>query len=135
MRHTSTTEPTQSHFFPTTEQLFAPSLRKDAPNATVTKTRRRATPAQGAALEVLGHAIEYLEDTNFHAHRAGDPALQEALQLLRQSSRAVFAASPEVMSAMTRARRCLQLFVRALSPHTTSAAADAPPAQLLLIKR
>ncbi len=70
--------------------------------------RRRPTPRQGAALEVLAHAIEYLEDTNFHAHRSGDPALEEALQVLRRNSRAVFAECPEIVPASARIARWMQ---------------------------
>ena len=72
-------------------------------------TFRRPTPRQGAALEMLGHAIEYLEDSNFHAARSGDAALGEALYLLRRSSRAVFAESPERVPARKRVVRWLRL--------------------------
>ena len=69
---------------------------------------RRPTPEQGMALEVLGHAIEYLGDTNFYHQRAELPAVREAMATLKQSSRDVFAEAPEVVPVTTRAARWLR---------------------------
>jgi hypothetical protein len=61
--------------------------------------RRRTTPEAGFALEVLGHAIEYLADE--YVHEAGlvpsvvrgDPRV-EAIQLLMAANRQVYFACP-----------------------------------------
>lgn len=61
--------------------------------------RRRTTPEAGFALEVLGHAIEYLADEYVHAGGAllsmgsADPRV-EAIQLLMALNRQVYYACP-----------------------------------------
>ena len=54
--------------------------------------RRRVTPETGRALEILGHAIEYLTDEYVH-HRgtflANDPEVQ-AIQLLMKLNRQIY---------------------------------------------
>jgi hypothetical protein len=60
--------------------------------------RRRTTPEAGFALEVLGHAIEYLADEFVHAGGAlspgsADPRV-EAIQLLMALNRQVYYACP-----------------------------------------
>ena len=71
--------------------------------------RRRGSPAQGHALEALGHAIEYLIDSHpflpFAEDAAEQTAVRDAIQLLIQSSRAVFADCPEVVSIRERIKR------------------------------
>jgi hypothetical protein len=70
-------------------------------------TRRRTTPEAGFALEVLGHAIEYLADE--YAREAGslssihsqDPRV-EAMQLLMAANRQVYYACPLVPSLYDR---------------------------------
>jgi hypothetical protein len=70
-------------------------------------TRRRTTPEAGIALEILGHAIEYLADE--YAHEAGsissihskDPRV-EAMQLLMAANRQVYYACPVVPSLCER---------------------------------
>jgi hypothetical protein len=65
----------------------------------VRSVRRRTTPEAGFALEVLGHAIEYLADE--YAHESGsissihsrDPRV-EAMQLLMAANRQVYYACP-----------------------------------------
>lgn len=59
--------------------------------------RRRITPAAGHALEILGHAIEYLSDEFV---RSGEPltahnAQVEAVQLLMAKNRQIYLACPE----------------------------------------
>ena len=94
---------------------------------------RRPTPEQGLSLEVLGHAIEYLVDTNFYHQRAELPAVREAIAMLKQSSRAVFAEAPEVIPVKTRAARWLRSH---LQPGSGAPAQQpAGPAQLFLVKR
>jgi hypothetical protein len=69
--------------------------------------RRRTTPEAGFALEVLGHAIEYLADE--YVHEGGilssiaspDPCV-EALQLLMAANREVYYACPVMPSLYER---------------------------------
>jgi hypothetical protein len=69
--------------------------------------RRQTTPEAGFALEILGHAIEYLADE--YAHEAGslssihsqDPRV-EAMQLLMAANREVYLACPLVPSLYER---------------------------------
>lgn len=60
--------------------------------------RRRIGPEAGRALEMLGHAIDYLADE--YIHRGGifseqDPEF-EALNLLMERNREIYLACPEV---------------------------------------
>jgi hypothetical protein len=61
--------------------------------------RRQISPRAGHALEILGHAIEYLCDEYVHetgtAFHARDPRL-EAIQLLMARNREIYFACPEV---------------------------------------
>lgn len=60
--------------------------------------RRRPTPQQGRSLEMLGHAIEYLVDSDLSSGRNGsDPAAAEAARILMRLSREVFSECPEVV--------------------------------------
>jgi hypothetical protein len=62
--------------------------------------RRRISPQAGRALEILGHAIEYLTDEFIHAGRsfsASDGQL-EAVQLLMAVNREIYFECPEVLS-------------------------------------
>lgn len=69
--------------------------------------RRRTTPEAGFALEVLGHAIEYLADE--YVHQGGilcsidspDPCV-EALRLLMAANREVYYACPAMPSLYER---------------------------------
>ncbi|HEY3990266.1 MAG TPA: hypothetical protein VGM02_13270 [Acidobacteriaceae bacterium] len=69
--------------------------------------RRRITPTAGHALEILGHAIEYLADE--YAHEAGslpsihssDPRV-EAMQVLMAANRQVYYACPVMPSLYQR---------------------------------
>lgn len=93
--------------------------------------RRRPSPQQGIALEILGHAIEYLVDTNFYHQRAENPDVQDALTILKQSSREIFVAAPALLPARTRAAQWLRSRL-----HTPAVATDpANSAQLYLVKR
>ena len=65
--------------------------------------RRRGTAAQGQALEVLGHAVEYLIDSRMWGFGSGDPSDdREATQILMRKSREVFAECQEVRSLRER---------------------------------
>jgi hypothetical protein len=89
-----------------------------APVVTATEVRahhrRRISPEAGHALEILGHAIEYLADEyvneggSFSAH---DPRL-EAVQLLMARNREIYFACPEVPSISDRLRSWLHLNFR-----------------------
>jgi len=55
----------------------------------------RLTAAQGRALEMLGHAIEYLVDSRLaSADEFCSPAAQEAIQLLSRANREVYLTAP-----------------------------------------
>jgi hypothetical protein len=72
-------------------------------------TRRRITPEAGRALEILGHAIEYLTDEFVHdggTFSAHDERLQ-AVQLLMSLNRQVYFECPEAHSFAERCRTLL----------------------------
>jgi hypothetical protein len=67
--------------------------------ATIGRTRRRRiSPQAGRALEILGHAIEYLSDE--FAHAGGSLSAHngqvEAVQLLMAANRQIYFTCPEV---------------------------------------
>jgi hypothetical protein len=69
---------------------------------------RRPTHAQGRALEILGHAIEYLVDSRLYsASPASSRNEAGAAQLLMRLSRAVFADCPERVPLHRRLRAWL----------------------------
>ena len=73
--------------------------------------RRRITPQAGHALEILGHAIEYLTDEFVHQGGemfAGNSQL-EAVQLLMARNREIYYACPEVVTMGDRLRAMLHL--------------------------
>jgi len=73
--------------------------------------RRRISPEAGRALEILGHAIEYLADE--YVHRAQVLSAQdgpvEAMQLLMRVNRKIYLACPEVPSLADRWRTLLRV--------------------------
>jgi hypothetical protein len=76
--------------------------------------RRRISPEAGHALEILGHAIEYLGDefapaVGSHAGRLLNAlnAQMEAVQLLMEINRQIYFQCPEVPSIGTRWRELL----------------------------
>jgi hypothetical protein len=60
--------------------------------------RRRITPQAGHALEILGHAIEYLTDEFVHGGGtfSADNAQLQAVQLLMAVNRQVYFECPEL---------------------------------------
>ncbi len=73
--------------------------------------RRRISLEAGRALEILGHAIEYLTDEFVHAggsFSAHDGQV-EAVQLLMAVNRQIYFACPEVPSSGERWRSLLHL--------------------------
>lgn len=71
--------------------------------------RRRIAPEAGRALEILGHAIEYLSDEFAHSggQLSAHDAQVEAVQLLMAINRKVYFACPEVPSIGERWRAML----------------------------
>jgi len=67
--------------------------------------RRRGSMEQGRALESLGHALEYLEDSRARMDGGDESAEVEAMQILRKASRTVFAECPVVHSLRVRLGR------------------------------
>lgn len=68
------------------------------------KRPRRISPEAGHALEILGHAIEYLSDEYVHSGGAltdRDPQVQ-AVQLLMAINRQVYYSCPEIPSLRDR---------------------------------
>jgi hypothetical protein len=82
-----------------------------ATNAPVRSNRRRITPEAGHALEILGHAIEYLTDE--FVHRGQEVSAKsgelEAVQLLMALNRQVYYECPEVVTVSARLRSLLHL--------------------------
>lgn len=71
--------------------------------------RRRISPQAGHALEILGHAIEYLTDEFTHSGApffSGNSQL-EAVQLLMARNREVYFECPEIPSLGERLRAFL----------------------------
>jgi hypothetical protein len=71
-----------------------------------TDRRRLVTPEAGHALEMLGHAIEYLSDEYVHHAKqisAHDPQI-EAIQLLMALNREIYFACPVVPTFAERLR-------------------------------
>lgn len=76
-----------------------PEQRSSAP-------RKRSTPDQGRALEMLGHAIEYLVDSRLF-DQWESPADAEAVHLLMSCSLAVYTGDQEMMPWHQRVQRGL----------------------------
>jgi|HubBroStandDraft_2_1064218.scaffolds.fasta_scaffold517515_2 hypothetical protein len=75
------------------------------------KRPRRISPEAGHALEILGHAIEYLSDEFVHSDGVPtdhDPQIQ-AVQLLMAINRQVYFSCPEIPSLRDRFRAFLHL--------------------------
>jgi hypothetical protein len=75
-----------------------------------TNRGRRITPEAGHALEILGHAIEYLSDEFVHEggdFNAHNPQL-EAVQLLMALNRQVYFECPQVPTFRERCRSFLR---------------------------
>jgi hypothetical protein len=73
--------------------------------------RRSFSPESGRALEMLGHAIEYLSDEYIYEggqFRLSDPRMQATLMLMERS-REIYFACPEIPSMGERLRRWLRV--------------------------
>jgi hypothetical protein len=92
----------------TMDSSFAVSIPAAVTNNCVSR-RRRISPEAGRALEILGHAIEYLTDEyieaggSFSAHNGQI----EAVQLLMAVNRQIYFGCPEVPSLSERFRSLL----------------------------
>ncbi len=95
----------------TTTSFPIPLSAEPAVSVDMRPKRRRITPRAGHALEILGHAIEYLtdeflyENTNFSVNSSQ----LEAVQLLMALNREVYYECPEVPSLGERWRSILRL--------------------------
>jgi hypothetical protein len=80
-----------------------------ASSARAISSSRRISPQAGRALEILGHAIDYLIDETIYDGPFSrlDPRLQ-AVRLLVAANRAVYFACPEVPTLRQRCRSLLQ---------------------------
>ena len=88
-----------------------PASAPDAAALPVSSRRRHITPRAGRALEILGHAIEYLTDEFVHrggSFTAHDEQVQ-ALQLLMALNRQVYYECPEARTLGERCRALLHL--------------------------
>jgi hypothetical protein len=88
-----------------------------APSPAITTTlvgarhRRQITPRAGHALEILGHAIEYLTDEMVHEglSSSGNSEQVKAIQLLMALNRQVYFECPEIPTFSERCRSFLHL--------------------------
>ena len=85
---------------------FQPFTGKPEPAPRPSPSRRKTSPQQGRALEVLGHAIEYLVDSRLF-DQWESAADAEAVHLLMACSRSVFADGKEVFPWHLRVQRAL----------------------------
>lgn len=88
-----------------------PASAPVVPAVRVHSNRRRITPQAGRALEILGHAIEYLTDEFVHQGlepSAGDAQLK-AVQMLMALNRQIYFECPEVPTWGDRCRKLLHL--------------------------
>jgi hypothetical protein len=98
----------------TTSELGARASARAVP-AKSGAVRRRISPQSGRALEILGHAIEYLTDEYVHESiQAGrtvcaQDAQVQAVQLLMKLNRQIYLDCPVVPSFGERCRALLQL--------------------------
>jgi len=82
--------------------------REHLPGQSIRRPRHVGREA-GRALEILGHAIEYLADEYVHAGKpvsASDPEV-EAIQLLMELNRRIYFECPEVPTFAERVRALL----------------------------
>jgi len=86
----------------------APSVSTDRARS---NRRRRISPQAGRALEILGHAIEYLTDEFVHqgARFSAKNEQLEAVQLLMALNRQIYCECPEVPTFGERCRALLHL--------------------------
>ncbi|MGO9776411.1 MAG: hypothetical protein ACLQGT_15520 [Terracidiphilus sp.] len=100
----TTTTTTTSFSIPVSGQTV--STKRECPNR-----RRRITPEVGHALEILGHAIQYLTDEFVFEDGAlfARNAQLQAVQILMALNRQVYFECPEVPTLAARCRALLHL--------------------------
>jgi len=94
-----------------TGYLFPASAPATLVAQTLPKRPRHITPQAGRALEILGHAIEYLTDEWVHEGgpvSAGNDRIM-AVQLLMGLNRQVYFECPEALTLGDRFRKMLHL--------------------------
>ena len=95
-----------------TVRVAVPSLPSVVTASEVRARRARRISAEaGHALEILGHAIEYLTDEYVHeggSFSAHDPRV-EAIQLLMARNREIYFACPAIRTIGERLRNWLRL--------------------------
>lgn len=90
--------------------------------------RRKPSYEQGRALEILGHAIEYLLDSYVLTQSSDrNPGDHEAAQILMGLSRAIFLECPQIIPLTTRLRRLLHTLFRFSGKNETSKHASPSP--------
>lgn len=95
----------------TTGLSFPAEVSADRASSARSIRRRSIDRASGRALEILGHAIEYLTDELVHSGGsvvASDPRV-EAIQLLMSRNRQIYLQCPEVKGFGERCRSLLRL--------------------------
>ncbi len=88
--------------------IYTASPPDDLRPARRPSVRRRGNYEQGRALEMLGHAIEYLADSGLFAESSTVESMQaeaQAVQILMRASRAVFEECAEVVPVGERLSR------------------------------
>jgi len=88
-----------------------PAILANIPREGGRARRRRISPEAGHALEILGHAIEYLTDEFVHAggSLSAHSTQVEAVQLLMAINRQVYFECPEVPGMGERCRAMLRI--------------------------
>jgi hypothetical protein len=84
----------------TTSDLVVPDIGAAPPAQIGAIRQRRVSPEAGRALEILGHAIEYLSDEYIYrggSFSAGDSEI-EAMQTLMGANRQIYFGCPEMPS-------------------------------------
>lgn len=69
--------------------------------------RRQFNPKAGRALEILGHAIEYLADEYAYGHSfvSANDGMLDAIRILMSLNRAIYFSCPEVSTLRERLQR------------------------------
>jgi hypothetical protein len=93
----------------TTTGFPVSATARAASTTSVLRRRRRITPQAGHALEILGHAIEYLTDEFVHRGESFSSSSDEleAVQLLMALNRQIYFECPEMPTFGERCRALL----------------------------
>lgn len=93
----------------TSDFLASASAANASPVVVGPGRRRRITPQAGRALEILGHAIEYLTDEFMHEGKplSADNEQIKAVQLLMAVNRQIYYECPVVPTFRERCRAAL----------------------------